>query len=197
MKKIDINNINLTELEKAVLKDGLDSGFIYDGTYEPDAETHFFCWGFTGKKERGAAASLVKKGVLTIWDEDGDTYVYLNITREECEILVGRRQEAQPEQVTEEVTETVAVGDKVYWSVVRCKTNINAQPFVLMAVEAKSKRHAEDVIFDTNMAPYGNKIFTKEQILDVSVEWLNKVGIQSKEELERLIDDAEKGTVTI
>ena len=140
---------------------------------------------------------MVKKGVLTIRDEDGDTYVYLNITREECEILVGRRQEAQPEQVTEEVTETVAVVDKVYWSVVRCKTNINAQPFVLMAVEAKSKRHAEDVIFDTNMAPYGNKIFTKEQILNVSLEWLNKVGIQSKEELERLINDAEKGTVTI
>ena len=197
MKKIDINNINLTELEKAVLKDGLDSGFIYDGTYEPDAKTHFFCWGFTGKKERGAAASLVKKGVLTIWDEDGDTYVFLNITREECEILVGRRQEAQPEQVTEEVIETVAVGDKVYWSVVRCKTNINAQPFVLMMVTARSKKHAEDVIFNTNLAPYGNKIFTEEQILNVSVEWLNKVGIQSKEELERLINDAKKGTVTI
>lgn len=193
MKKIDIHNINLTELEKAVLKDGLDSGFIYDGTYEPDAETHFLCWGFTGKKERGAAASLVKKGLLTIWDEDGDTYVYLNITREECEILVGRRQEAQPEKVTETTTAEM----KQFWSVVRCKTNINAQPFVLMAVEAKSKRHAEDVIFDTNMAPYGNKIFTKEQILNVSLEWLNKVGIQSKEELERLINDAEKGTVTI
>ena len=108
-----------------------------------------------------------------------------------------REETTQPEQVTEEATETVAVGDKVYWSVVRCKTNINAQPFVLMMVTARSKKHAEDVIFNTNLAPYGNKIFTKEQILNVSLEWLNKVGIQSKEELERLINDAEKGTVTV
>ena len=199
MKKIDINNIKFTELEKAVIYDGLLNGFIYDGTYDPNEESHFLCWGFEGKRERGAAASLVKKGVLTIFEDGGDTYVYINISREEAEEIAGwnkNKEEAQPETVTEEVKTEQVVGDKVYWSVVRCKTNINSQPFILMKVDARSKKHAEDVIFNTNFAPYGNKIFTKEQMLDASIEWLNKVGIQSKEELTRLMSDAEEGKVT-
>lgn len=78
---------NLTTLEKATLKGALDEGYIYDGTYEEDSITHFLCWGFTGKRERGAAASLVKKGIIDIDYDDGDTYVYLLISREEAEEL--------------------------------------------------------------------------------------------------------------
>lgn len=80
-------NTNLTTLEKATLKKALDDGYIYDGTYEADSTMHFLCWGFTGKQERGAAASLVKKGIIEIDYDGNDTYVYLLISREEAEEL--------------------------------------------------------------------------------------------------------------
>lgn len=64
------NNITLTELEKATLKQGFSYGYAYD-----DWEDSFFCWGFVGKQERGAAASLVKKGIIEVFEDDGDTYV--------------------------------------------------------------------------------------------------------------------------
>lgn len=109
-----------------------------------------------------------------------------------------REETAQPESTTEEIKpEHEAVGDKVYWSVVRVKTNIKAQPFILMMVTAKSKKHAEDVMFATNVAPFQNKVFTEQQIMDAEIEWLNRVGIQSKEELARLISDAKEGKVTV
>lgn len=84
-----MKTINLTELEKSVLKGALMEGYIYDGTYEEDAESHFLCWGFEGKQQRGAAASLVVKGIISVYHEDDGTYVYLNMPREEAEQLVG------------------------------------------------------------------------------------------------------------
>ena len=81
----------LTDLEKQVLKTGLDDGYIYDDGYNPDDKSHFLTYGFSGKKERGAASSLVKKGILEILNFPGDgTYVYLLISREEAEQIVGK-----------------------------------------------------------------------------------------------------------
>lgn len=82
-----MKNFELTTLEKEVLKGALNEGYIYDSTYEEDAKSHFLCWGFSGKQERGAAASLVKKGVIEVFEEDGDTYVYLLMSRDEAEEL--------------------------------------------------------------------------------------------------------------
>lgn len=85
-----MKNFDLTTLEKAVLKDGLSEGYIYDGgAYDPNRERNFLCWGFYGKQERGAAASLVKKGILYVDHYDGDTYVYLCIPLEQAEKLAG------------------------------------------------------------------------------------------------------------
>lgn len=86
-----MKDFNLTELEKRVLRDALNDGYIYDCTYDPNAKSHFLTWGFVGKQERGAAASLVKKGVISVEQDRGDTLVYLLITREEAEELVGMR----------------------------------------------------------------------------------------------------------
>lgn len=106
------------------------------------------------------------------------------------------KHEEPAEQPAEELKPAVVEeGDKVYWSVVRCKTNIKAQPFVLMMIKARNKKHAEDIMFATNFAPFGNKVFTKEQMLNYDIAWLNKVGIQSREELAQLMTNAEEGKV--
>jgi predicted DNA binding protein len=86
-----MTNLNLTELEKATLKNALHEGYIYDGTYDENAKYHFLCWGFEGKQERGAAASLVKKGIIDVDYIDGETYVYLLISREEAEKISGAK----------------------------------------------------------------------------------------------------------
>ncbi len=86
-----MKNYNLTELEKETLKDALYEGYIYDATYDKDAKSNFLCWGFSGSRERGAVASLVKKGIISIDYIDGDTYVYLDIPREEAERISGAK----------------------------------------------------------------------------------------------------------
>lgn len=104
-----MKNFELTTLEKTVLKGALNEGYIYDSTYDEDAKTHFLCWGFSGKQERGAAASLVKKGVIEIFEEDGDTYVYLLMSRDEAEELC--KQESPKEEVvgnSKKVTKKIA-----------------------------------------------------------------------------------------
>lgn len=63
--------IHLTELEKATLRQCFSYGFAFD-----DTDSNFLCWGVEGKKERGALTSLNKKGVVSVFVEDGDTYVY-------------------------------------------------------------------------------------------------------------------------
>ena len=64
-------NIYLTDLEKKVLRDCLDEGYAFD-----DINDSFVTWGpIYGKQERGAASSLVKKGVLNIDEWDGDIYI--------------------------------------------------------------------------------------------------------------------------
>lgn len=71
--------------------------------------------------------------------------------------------------------------DKLFFSVVRFKKDIKKQPFFMMAFRAKTKRHAEDVLFNIGIAPYGNKIFTEVQILEADSEWLKKLGIEDVE----------------
>lgn len=85
-----MKDFNLTTLEKAVLKSGLMDGYIYDGgAYDPNRERNFLTWGFVGKQERGAASSLVQKGILYVDHYDGETYVYLCIPLEQAEKLAG------------------------------------------------------------------------------------------------------------
>lgn len=61
-----MKDVTLTPLEKGVLRDILSDGYAYDN---PD--DGFLTWGISGKQERGAAASLVKKGILFIQSSDG------------------------------------------------------------------------------------------------------------------------------
>jgi len=63
---------SLTELEKIVIINMFAEGFATDN---PD--DRFMSWGVDGKKERGALASLVKKGVVTVEDWGADKPVFL------------------------------------------------------------------------------------------------------------------------
>lgn len=67
-------NEKFTDLEKSVMSDIIFEGFFYD-----DLDDNFV--GYTGaglgKQERGALASLIKKGVIVTDKEDGCTYVWL------------------------------------------------------------------------------------------------------------------------
>lgn len=65
---------SLTDLEKEVIRGCLAQGFAYD--WETDRPHAFICWGVTGKRERGALASLEKKGVFNIEVEGKDTQVF-------------------------------------------------------------------------------------------------------------------------
>ena len=104
----------------------------------------------------------------------------------------------QPAQESAEAPKPVEeIGDKCYYSVVRCKTNLKAQPFVLMQIKAKNKKHAEDILFATNFAPFGNKVLTEDQMMNIEDAWMKKVGIESKEELARLIESSKEGKVTM
>lgn len=60
----------LTDLEKNVIINMFEEGFATDN---PD--DRFMSWGVDGKQERGALASLVKKGI--VWVEP-DKSVYLD-----------------------------------------------------------------------------------------------------------------------
>ena len=107
------------------------------------------------------------------------------------------KHEQSSEESAEEPKPVEQTGDKCYYSVVRCKTNLKAQPFVLMQIKAKNKKHAEDIMFATNFAPFGNKVLTEQQIMNMDDAWLTKVGIQSKEELAQLIENIKEGKVTM
>lgn len=74
----------LTELEKRVLKGAIDEGYFWD-----DLDGNFICWGFEGKQERGAAASLVKKGLIEVVEDDGDVMVFAKIDKREMLDLLG------------------------------------------------------------------------------------------------------------
>ena len=71
MKKTEIIQ-NFTELEKSVLLDMFYEGFATD-----NIEDDFMSWGVDGKQERGALASLVKKGVVCVEQDGRDKPVYL------------------------------------------------------------------------------------------------------------------------
>ena len=79
---------NLTNIEKQVICDMFEEGFALD-----DLNDSFMSWGVDGKQERGALASLVKKGVVCVDPEDEDGYrpVYLEdeYTKREVAEAVG------------------------------------------------------------------------------------------------------------
>lgn len=87
---------NLTDLEKATLKEMLSYGFAYDDyskTYPvPNA---FLCWGFGGEEEdrkyRGCVHSLVKKGIIKVTKDGRDTMINLtnNLTVIDVEEAIG------------------------------------------------------------------------------------------------------------
>ena len=73
---------NLTELEKATLKEMLSYGFAYDDyNKENPVPNAFLCWGFGGeeedKKYRGCVHSLVKKGIVNVTKDGRDTMINL------------------------------------------------------------------------------------------------------------------------
>ena len=73
---------NLTDLEKATLKEMLSYGFAYDDYSRIDPTPNaFLCWGFGGEEEdrkyRGCVPSLVKKGIIKVTKDDGDTMINL------------------------------------------------------------------------------------------------------------------------
>lgn len=70
--------VKLTDLERTTLIDAIKEGYFFD-----DLDDHFICWGFYGRHKRGAAASLVKKGLITVDHLDDETQVYSNITKRE------------------------------------------------------------------------------------------------------------------
>lgn len=67
-------NEKFTDLEKSVMSDLISDGFFYD-----DLNDNFvgYAGNDLGKQERGALASLVKKGVVITDKEDEFTYVWL------------------------------------------------------------------------------------------------------------------------
>lgn len=69
-----MTNEKFTDLEKSVMNDIISDGFFYD-----DLDDNFvgYAGDDLGKQERGALASLVKKGVVVTDREDGYTYVWL------------------------------------------------------------------------------------------------------------------------
>lgn len=69
-----MTNEKFTDLEKSVMNDIISDGFFYD-----DIDDNFvgYAGNYLGKQERGALASLVKKGVIVTDREDGFTYVWL------------------------------------------------------------------------------------------------------------------------
>lgn len=69
-----MTNEKFTDLEKSVMNDIISDGFFYD-----DLDDNFvgYAGNNLGKQERGALASLVKKGVIVTDREDGFTYVWL------------------------------------------------------------------------------------------------------------------------
>lgn len=184
------NSITDGYMEKMPTYEDLEDEVYYATTTGTYGEGYASC--HPTKEVTFAGEKFIREVIRYFFDKDGFEYPVehrAEKTEEVADEVIG---ETATEQAAEEV-----VGDKVYWSVVRVKTNLKAQPFILMMVTAKSKKHAEDVMFATNVAPFQNKVFTEQQIMDADIEWLNRVGIQSKEELARLISDAKEGKVTV
>ena len=75
---------DLTTFEKRTLIHAIEDGYFWD-----DINDDFITWGFTGKKERGAASSMVQKGLIRVERCGGDTYIYSNISKKELLDLLG------------------------------------------------------------------------------------------------------------
>lgn len=63
---------NLTDLERTIIINMFEEGFATDNPND-----RFMSWGVDGKAERGALASLVKKGIVTVEDWGDDKPVFL------------------------------------------------------------------------------------------------------------------------
>ena len=70
---------NLTDIEKATLKEMLSYGFAYDDYSKTNPVPNaFLCWGTDRDKQfRGCVPSLVKKGIIKVFKDDGDTMINL------------------------------------------------------------------------------------------------------------------------
>lgn len=113
--KKPIEEIEFTELEKETIRQGLDMGFAYDMPNNKLPKP-FLCWGFDGKRERGAVSSLVKKGVLEVTPDEKEIVVYSNYTIEELEQVVATLQKKEEainkEEAPKEEKKTPAEGKK-------------------------------------------------------------------------------------
>ena len=79
-----------------------------------------------------------------------------------------KKDEEQPEQ---------AKAPKMYISIVRDKKNLRTAKFEIVKIETSSKKVAEDILFDANLAPFGNKIYTAEQFEQLTTEYLEGKGV--------------------
>ena len=77
---------NLTELEKTVIINMFNEGFATD-----NFDDNFMSWGVDGKQARGALASLVKKGVVTVEDWGTDKPVFLTKDYTKRELLTATK----------------------------------------------------------------------------------------------------------
>lgn len=73
--------------------------------------------------------------------------------------------------------EEPAKATKVYISIVRNKANLKTAQFEIVKIETSSKKVAEDILFNVNLAPFGNKIYTAEQFEQLTSEYLEGKGL--------------------
>ena len=85
--------------------------------------------------------------------------------------------EVKHEEKTEEAGQEVKPAEKKYWCIGRVKENIRTQPFNVYCIRANSKKDAENVLFANNIAPFQNKIFTKQQLVEMDENWRMGLGI--------------------
>jgi hypothetical protein len=79
-RKVKKMNTKLTNLEKKVLVEAMEEGFLYDADLRTE-ECPFLTWGFAGcgRAERGAVSSLIKKGVIVVDGSGSDETAYLQV----------------------------------------------------------------------------------------------------------------------
>ena len=119
-------------------------------------------------------------------------------TEEEVEVVEVSEPEVSVEETEDvakeiddnivEVVETVKVKEimkktKVYISVVRDKSNLKSAKFEIVKIETSSKKVAEDILFNANLAPFGNKIYTEEQFAQITGDYLQGKGFEEVDEI--------------
>ncbi len=89
----------------------------------------------------------------------------------------------QEQPVEQNNTDAEQVGntgsDKEYFSIVRDKEHLRTAKFEVVKVIAKSKAVVEDILFDNNLAPFANKIYTEKQFNEIPAAELEAKGIEA------------------